>query len=103
MMLTLNALISKFIVVGFQRNVNLNLLLEISLAGKIEKQNHQTTKGKANLKNAANEAKKEKVRPVSKKKKSEMKAARESLASGELAAEDQVRRTQRDLCSLYIR
>merc|ERR1719189_2428561 len=47
--------------------------------------------------------KKQKVRPVSKKKKSEMKAARESLASGELAAEDQVRRAQRDLCSLYIR
>ena len=79
------------------------LLLEISLAGKIEKQNHQTIKGKANLKNAANEAKTQKVRPVSKKKKSEMKAARESLASGELAAEDQVRSTQRDLCSLYIR
>lgn len=72
-------------------------------AGKIEKQNHQTIKGKTDLKNAANEAKKEKVRPVSKKKKSEMKAARESLASGELAAEDQVRRAQRDLCSLYIR
>ena len=103
MILTLNALISKFIVVGFQCNVNLILLLEISLAGKIEKQNHQTIKGKANLKNAANEAKTQKVRPISKKKKSEMKAARESLASGELAAEDQVRRTQRDLCSLYIR
>ena len=47
-------------------------MLEISLAGKVEKQNHQTIKGKANLKNAANEAKTQKVRPVSKKKKSEM-------------------------------
>ena len=42
-------------------------------------------------------------RPISKKQKREIKAARESLASGELASEDQVRRLERDSRTLYVR
>ena len=47
--------------------------------------------------------KKQNKRPISKKKRLEIKAARASLASGETASEDQARRIERDTRTLYIR
>ena len=78
------------------------------IAGKVEKPCQPTSKDKSALKTAAKETpaklRNEKPkRPISKKKKQQIKAARESLASGELASEDKDRRIERDSRTLYLR
>lgn len=76
--------------------------------GRVEKPKQVSTEEKSELKVAAKETpkalqKKQNKPPMSKKKKREIMAARESLASGETASEDQVRRKERDTRTLYIR
>jgi len=77
-------------------------------AGRVEKPVQVSTKDKSALKVAAKQTpdvlqNKQNKRPISKKKRREIKAARESLASGEIASEDQMRRKERDTRTLYIR
>jgi len=74
-------------------------------AGRVEKPEIDLTKNQTSSKVAAKKAtgNEKTQRPISKKKKMQYKAARASLASGELASEDQVRRKERDLRTLYIR
>jgi hypothetical protein len=79
-----------------------------NVVGRVEKPKQVSTEEKSELKVAAKETpkalqKKQNKPPMSKKKKREIMAARESLASGETASEDQVRRKERDTRTLYIR
>ena len=77
-------------------------------AGRVEKPEHAATKDKTTLKDTTNKTpstprNQQKRRPISKKNKLRIKAAREYLASGELASEDLERRKERDLRTLYVR
>ena len=78
------------------------------IAGKIEKPSQPKSKDKSALKKAAKETpaklqNEKKPKPISKKKKEQIKKAREALASGELASEDKDRRIERDSRTLYLR
>ena len=84
------------------------------LGGRVKKLEQDTAKDKMALKIAAKrtpsslqeqkqENKKFTPRPISKVNKQRNKAAREALASGELAAEDLQRRKDRDIRTLYVR
>ena len=76
--------------------------------GRVKKRKQASMMTKSAEKEAAKETrnvltKNKNKRPISKKQKREIKAARASLASGELASEDQVRRLERDSRTLYVR
>lgn len=76
--------------------------------GRVEKTSQVSASEKAALKVAAKQTpktlqNKKNKRPISNKKRQQIKAAREALASGEIASEDQIRRKERDTRTLYIR
>ena len=101
------SLTNKLVMKQFESNTFL-LKIPLLIAGKIEKATKPTSKDKASLKTAAKQTpaklqNEKKKRPISKKKKQQIKAARESLASGELASEDKDRRIERDSRTLYLR
>ena len=90
--------------------VDLQIILKTTflIAGKIEKPTQPKSKDKSALKKAAKETpaklqNEKKPKPISKKKKEQIKKAREALASGELASEDKDRRIERDSRTLYLR